>query len=130
MKKPGMFRVIVLSAQQIYNMNPAHYAPAADKAEFTQLYMRLNREEVVRVAHQPQDLIKYCMMGGATEECQAFTNHGGTLVFSSNVGVCYSFNYQGVNRSHLPVRSQVQGTYGGLTLVLDVEGRFRCDHVN
>ena len=79
-------------------------------------------EEVIAIAHQPEDMIKFCEFGSQAMYPPHCTEliQGSFKMFSPTYGVCYGFNYKS------PDRTTLYTTYGGgefgLKVVLDIEG--------
>ena len=100
-----------------------YYSKRATKNDFYNAYLKLTKEDVIAIAHQPEDLIKYCEFSGypVSPGCTELIK-GTHKIFGPATGVCYSFNFRGLNRS---IESEI-AVYGGqefgLQLVLDVEG--------
>ena len=80
---------------------------------------------MITIAHQPTDMIKYCEYGGNTftESCDELIK-GSVKIFGPATGVCYSFNFVGLNRKKNPVTSVYGGQEFGLQLIIDIEGEY------
>ena len=93
--------------------------------DFLKSYIGLDRDNLLDIAHQPRDMIKYCKMHSrnGAKKCNALTE-GKAMVFTARYGVCYMFN-PALKDNH---GSQLLSNYGGpsfgLELILDIEGKY------
>ena len=85
--------------------------------------MRLTADEMEELAHQPKDMIKECRFDGETEEmCNAFMTDGGTKFVVPKFGICYTFNFRGINKATTkPLKVHHAGPDHGLNLILDIQ---------
>ena len=59
----------------------------------TDWYVLLSTDEMKQLSHQPQDFIVHCVYSYMNiTSCSHLKEIGGTKIFSSTKGVCYSFN--------------------------------------
>ena len=99
----------------------AYHTPQIDQETFVEYYLKLNQDEVEKLAHQPQDMIKQCkFISFVTPECKELIS-GTTKMFSPLFGVCYMFNFKGVDTNRSSATSIYGGTEWGLKLMLDTE---------
>ena len=114
--------ICYFSVGKIVEANPLLYAPPASGTDLLTLLMMMNHDELLSIAHQPQDFIVSCHMYGADDECDALKLSGGTPVFSHAGGICYNFNYRGFNGSNnKAVTTRTPGPLGGLHIILDTD---------
>ena len=87
-------------------------------------------EDVTAIAHQPEDMIKYCEYGGyrVKPSCNELIN-GSVKMFSPATGVCYSFNFVRLGGNQMPEMAIYGGEEFGLRLVIDIEGKHNTFHV-
>ena len=93
--------------------------------DFRRVYLKLNREEVIKVAHQPKDMIKECVYTQKIREkeksCTDYITDGGTKIFTPAYGVCYMFNFKGLSNKMQPLMAIYPGEEYGLQLTLNIE---------
>ena len=100
--------------------------------DFNSVYLNLTMAETMAVAHQPQDLIKYCKFGGIAMYPPYCTEllQGTVKLYSPKIGVCYGFNFRNTSRIdpfglfNGTAYSMYSGREFGLQLVLDIEGQY------
>ena len=99
-----------------------HLSPQMQISEFYKYYLKLNKDEVEKVAHQPQDMIKYCAFAAQenTKDCSEFIK-GSIKMFSPTFGVCYVYNFKGIGTNRPSQASVYGGPEFGLELIFDVE---------
>ena len=70
-------------------------------------------------------MIKYCEYADNTlkESCDELIK-GSVKIFGPATGVCYSFNFIGLNRKKNPAPVVYGGQEFGLQLIIDVEGEY------
>ena len=83
-------------------------------------------EDVIAIAHQPQNMIKSCIFNEIPrlDNCSELMN-GVVKIFSPQYGVCYGFNVLGNNADKDSIYSNYGGPKFGLQLVLDIEGNYQ-----
>ena len=100
-----------------------YHSNRISKNEFYNSYFKLTKEDVIAISHQATDMIKYCEYGGypTSQSCDDLIK-GSVKLFSPATGVCYSFNFIGVNKTKMSEQSVYGGQEFGLQLILDIEG--------
>ena len=114
--------------------------------QFHYWYSELSTTDMKKLAHQPQDLILDCSFSMMkTTLCNHFKTLGGTRIFSTSKGVCYSLNLkeyfpEDLTESLKATRSMenvmqsgemketdifYSGPIMGLQLILNLEGNIR-----
>ena len=95
--------------------------------DFRRLYLKLNRDELMEMAHQPKDMILQCIYLQRIRQqepfCTDLMQNGGTKIFSPTYGVCYMFNFKGINEHVNPLGSYMSGEEYGLQLTLNIESK-------
>lgn len=100
-----------------------YHSSNAIKSDFYGEYLNLTKDDMIKIAHQPKDMIKSCMYGGyeGSLSCNDLIN-GSVKMISPVTGICYSFNYLGLE----PDRQSEPAIYGGpefgLQIIIDIEG--------
>ena len=119
---------------------------------FELAYLKLTADEMQKVAHHPQDLFIRCQFDDNARNalCLHLKRKGGTKLFSSRHGVCYSFNLREFFPSSLKddikqkesqnldifpdnsrdLRQLHPGPYFGLDLMLNLETDFHIGRGN
>ena len=107
-----------------------YHSKRADKYDFFNAYLNLTKEDVTAIAHQAEDMIKYCEYGGApvNPSCDELIN-GSVKMFSPGTGVCYSFNFRGLGGNLMPEAAIYGGQEFGLSVILDLEGKHNTLHL-
>ena len=101
------------------------------KNDFYGEYLNLTKDDMIKIAHQPEDMIKSCMYGGyeGSLSCKELIN-GSVKMISPVTGICYSFNFLGLE----PDRQSELVIYGGpefgLQIIIDIEGNQNCSNRN
>ena len=82
------------------------------------------KDEITKFAHQPDELIKRCLMSGVdkVDVCLDLIEKGGRYIFSSDAGLCYMFNFQGLVQDDLAPKAFYPGPKYGLELHIDIQG--------
>ena len=93
--------------------------------EFWKHYLKLDHGEISEIAHQPDDMIIDCVFNkrvrGGDPRCTHLMTKGGTKIFSPSYGVCYMFNFNGLNIEKYPANTFYPGDEYGLQLTLNAE---------
>ena len=113
------------AASSLIHEGGPYYTKRIGEAEFLNRYWNLTKEEVIAIAHQPQDMIKDCRFNGQAmwePNCVELVQ-GLVKMFSPKFGVCYMFNFEGINTNRTSVTSIYGGPEFGLQLILDIEGQ-------
>ena len=85
------------------------------------LYKKLTADEMLKIAHQPQNFIVLCQQAYFDVPiCKNYMSTGGTAVFSPIRGVCYSMNLQPPSGQELSQNLEF-GSLVGLKIILDIE---------
>ena len=96
--------------------------------DFRLSYLKLNRQEVIDVAHQPKDMIQECIFTKRIRNqdplCENLMRTGGTKIFTPTYGVCYMYNFRGLSKMAYPMISFYPGEEYGLQLTLNVESKY------
>ena len=93
------------------------------------LMAQLTADDLLKIAHQPNQLIRSCTFSGMVDVgCYNFQN-GSIRLINPLFGVCYSFNYHPPKKfdSHIPYDPKItsfSGQHFGLELEIDVESNF------
>ena len=92
--------------------------------DFLKSYISLDRDNLLDIAHQPGEMVKYCKMHSrnGAEKCNALTK-GKAMVFTARYGVCYMFNPAAKDKHASQLLSNYGGPSFGLELILDIEGK-------
>ena len=108
-----------------------YYTKRIDKDDFYNLYLNLTMEEVVAVAHRPQDMIKHCQFARVpmySPYCNELID-GANKMFAPVPGLCYGFNFKAALRpskdnatNSSPLTTLYGGREFGLQLIVDIEG--------
>ena len=95
--------------------------------EFWRYYLKLNHEVISEIAHQPKDMIIGCIFSKQVRQsdprCTDFITNGGTKVFTPSYGVCYMFNFKGLETEQYPASTFYPGEEYGLQLTINVESK-------
>ena len=74
--------------------------------EFWKYYLKLDHDEISEIAHQPKDMIIGCVFNkqvrGGDPRCIYLMTKGGKTIFSPSYGVCYMFNFRGLDYEKYP----------------------------
>ena len=93
--------------------------------EFWRYYLKLDHDEISEIAHQPEDMIIGCVYNkqvrGGDPRCIYLITNGGKKIFSPSYGVCYMFNFKGLNIEPYPATTFYPGEEYGLQLTINVE---------
>ena len=81
----------------------------------------------MEISHQPKDMILECIYMQRIRRqdpfCADLMLNGGTKIFTPTYGVCYMFNFKGVNQSIHPLGTYVAGEPYALQLTLNIESK-------
>ena len=106
------------------NINKSYSTSVHD---FRHSYLQLNRNELIDIAHQPKDMIKGCIYLKRIRQkhpfCTDLIDNGGTKIFTPTYGVCYMFNFKGINKTVPPLTSYQPGEEYGLQLTVNIESK-------
>ena len=116
-------------SHEIFQVHPLYLAPSLNgqgkEPVLMDLYLKLKADEMMKIAHQPQDFIMLCKLGGFENPmCRNYTLTGGTVAFSPVRGVCYSINSKAPTGEDLTISSDI-GRSSGLKIILNIECK-RC----
>ena len=96
--------------------------------DFRLSYLKLNRQEVIEIAHQPKDMIQECIFTKQIRNrdplCKSLMRYGGTKIFTPTYGVCYMYNFRGLNKLMHPMISFYPGEEYGLQLTMNIESKY------
>ena len=97
--------------------------------EFWRYYLKLNHDEISEIAHQPRDMIIGCIYSKQVRQsdprCTDFLANGGTKIFTPSYGVCYMFNFKGLETERYPAMTFYPGEEYGLQLTINVESKLK-----
>ena len=90
--------------------------------EFLNAFLSLDSDDIIKIAHQPGDMIKYCNMHSrhGEEKCNELAE-GVAKVFTATHGICYMFNPGAKKYTSKKLVSNYGGPGFGLKLILDIE---------
>lgn len=119
-----------------YKVKPHFFSPAVNDDDFFDLYLNLTTEELVSIAHKPNQFILKCSFQGTMypgDQCSKLKNDGGyAIAFTPRFGVCYTWN----TNNTLDKASKIQlaksmgpGMSNGLTLLLQADGEFYMNNL-
>ena len=95
--------------------------------KFWQYYLKLDHDEIAEIAHQPKDMIIGCIYSKQVREkdprCTNLLTKGGTKIFTPSYGVCYMFNFKGLQPENYPAVTFYPGEEYGLQLTINVESK-------
>ena len=122
------------NSSELIDKDGPYYTDRIDNNDFYGSYLNLTMEEVIAVAHQPKDMIMHCVVG-SVPMLKPFCDEliqGHIKMFTPTYGVCYGFNFNFLDETRLPLRSNYAGRDFGLELVLNIESKFRhvaCEYI-
>ena len=92
---------------------------------FLNSYLSLDNDDLLKIAHQPADMIKHCKMHSrhGTEKCNELIQ-GIANPFTAIYGVCYMFNFAVKGYTNNTLVSNYGGPSFGLELILDIEIKY------
>ena len=97
--------------------------------DFRKAYLELKHDELLEMAHQPSEMIIECIYMKRIRHkdpvCTELIKNGGTKIFSPTYGVCYMFNFKGLNEKINGLSNYMSGEEYGLQLTLNVESKYR-----
>ena len=80
------------------------------------------------MAHQPEDMIVDCVYSkqvrSVDPRCKHLINYGGTKIFTPSYGVCYMFNFIGLEHKEHPAVTFYPGEEYGLQMTVNVESMY------
>ena len=93
--------------------------------DFWKYYLKLDHNEIAEMAHQPKDMIIDCVFNkqvrAVDPRCLYLMAKGGTMIFTPSYGVCYMFNFRGLEYEKYPAVTFYPGEEYGLRLTINVE---------
>ena len=89
---------------------------------FLNTLLSLDSDDIIKIAHQPGDMIRSCKMHSrhGEEKCNQLTK-GVAKVFTARFGICYMFNPGAKKYASKELVSNYGGPGFGLELILDIE---------
>ena len=85
------------------------------------------------MAHQPNEMIIECIYMKRIRHkdpfCTELIKNGGTKIFSPTYGVCYMFNFKGLNEKTNGLTNFMSGEEYGLQLTLNVESKYILNNI-
>ena len=101
--------------------------------DFRKAYLELKHDELLEMAHQPSEMIIECIYMKRIRHkdpvCTELIKNGGTKIFSPTYGVCYMFNFKGLNEKTKGLTHFMSGEEYGLQLTLNVESKYRLYNI-
>ena len=101
--------------------------------DFRKAYLKLKHDELLEMAHQPSEMIIECIYMKRIRHkdpvCTELIKNGGTKIFSPTYGVCYMFNFKGLNEKTKGLTNFMSGEEYGLQLTLNVESKYRLYNI-
>ena len=90
--------------------------------DFLNTFLGLDSDDIIKIAHQPGDMIRSCKMHSryGEEKCNELTK-GVAKVFTARHGICYMFNPGAKKYTSKELVSNYGGPGFGLELILDIE---------
>ena len=87
-------------------------------------------EETISVAHKPEEMVIFCMVGGIpmmSPYCNDLIT-GSVKMFAPTYGVCYVFNFKDPTGNVPPLRTNYAGRDFGLELIINIESKIQCSN--
>ena len=127
----GMVSTFVRPFHIVKESSPTENQDQRDEMEvitddvFLNSYLSLDTNDLMKIAHQAGDMIKYCNMHSlhGDEKCKELIE-GHAKVFTARYGVCYMFNPAGKGGTSAKLVSNYGGPSFGLELILDIEIKY------
>ena len=102
-----------------------YYSGTMDRNNFYQAYLDLTMDEMIAVAHQPEDMIISCIVNGIpmmTPYCNDLIQ-GNEKMFAPAYGVCYVFNSKDWMGNTPSLITNYAGRDFGLELIINIESK-------
>ena len=110
--------------------NGPYHTAAITRNDFYQAYLALTMEETISVAHKPEEMVIFCMVGGIpmmSPYCNDLIT-GSVKMFAPTYGVCYVFNFKDPTGNVPPLRTNYAGRDFGLELIINIESKIQCSN--
>ena len=104
-----------------------YFTKEIDSNDFYKAYLALNMEEIIAVAHQPEDMVISCIVGSVPMVTPYCTDliQGTVKMFAPTYGVCYGFNFKDWIRNTPSLNTNYAGRDFGLALIINIESKIR-----
>lgn len=104
-----------------------YFSPPIKEEDFFKYYLNLTKEELLEVAHKPNQMISMCKFAGVrlpSDQCTKLMTDGGYVkTWTPRFGVCYTYNAFPLDGKKVKMSmSYGSGISSGLTLILDTDG--------
>ena len=102
-----------------------YYTDKITRQDFYPAYLDLTMDEMIAVAHHPEDMVVSCMVNGIpmmTPYCNDLIQ-GTVKMFAPTYGVCYGFNFKDWKRNTPSLITNYAGRDFGLELILNIESK-------
>ena len=102
-----------------------YYTKKIYRNDFYQAYLGLSMDEMIAVAHHPEDMVISCMVNGIpmmTPYCNDLIQ-GTVKIFAPTYGVCYGFNFKDWKGNTPSLITNYAGRDFGLELILNIESK-------
>ena len=102
-----------------------YHTEKIDRNAFYQVYLNLTMDEMIAVAHQPEDMMISCIVNGIpmmTPYCNDLIQ-GTDKVFAPAYGVCYVFNFKDWTGNNPSLITNYAGRDFGLELIINIESK-------
>ena len=102
-----------------------YYTNKITRHDFYPVYLNLTMDEMIAVAHHPDDMVISCMVNGIpmmTPYCNDLIQ-GTVKMFAPTYGVCYGFNFKDWKENTPSLITNYAGRDFGLELILNIESK-------
>ena len=102
-----------------------YYTDKITRHDFYPVYLDLTMDEMIAVAHHPEDMVISCMVNGIpmlTPYCNNLIQ-GTVKMFAPTYGVCHGFNFKDWKGNTPSLITNYAGRDFGLELILNIESK-------
>ena len=102
-----------------------YYTKKIYRNDFYQAYLDLTMDEMIAVAHHPEDMVISCIVNGIpmmTPYCNDLIQ-GAVKMFAPTYGVCYGFNFKDWKGNNPSLITNYAGRDFGLELIINIESK-------
>ena len=106
-----------------------YYTGKITRNAFYQTYLGLTTDEMIAVAHHPDDMVVSCMVNGIpmlTPYCNDLIQ-GTIKMFAPTYGVCYGFNFKDWKENTPSLITNYAGRDFGLELIINIESTMQAE---